>query len=69
MTLDQLKKSMQVIIKSLLDPTIALNLKNTLIYILYSLGEKITVSKNYNKIELQHEVLESLVIFSMDLEH
>ncbi len=47
MTLDQLKKSMLLIIKNILDPMVTLSLKNTLIFILYRLDEEITNTKNY----------------------
>lgn len=46
MSLEQLKKGMQIIIKNMLDPMVALNLKNTLIFILYKLNDEI-IGKNY----------------------
>jgi hypothetical protein len=45
MTFDQLKKSLNLIIKNMLDPQVALNLKNTLIFILYRLHDEITNGK------------------------
>lgn len=62
MTIEQLKKSLQVIIKNMLDPMVALNIKNTLIYILYRLNEEISANKNLKKIDHQLEIFEILVV-------
>lgn len=45
--MDQLKKSMLLIIKNILDPMVTLSLKNTLIFILYRLDEEITNAKGH----------------------
>ena len=41
MSTDQLKKSLQIIFKNLLDPTVTLTMQNTLIYILYRKHEEL----------------------------
>lgn len=60
---------MQVIIKNMLDPMVALSLKNTLIFILFRLNEEISVSNNYKKPEPQYEIFESLVVLYKDFRY
>lgn len=71
MSYDQLKKSMQLIIKNILDPTVPINLKNTLIFSLYRLDEDITRAQKSSlvQMEIQMEILESLVLLCKDLKN
>ena len=68
MTVDQLRKSLQILIKKLLELSGSWNLKNTLIYIIFRLNDDITKRMQQRPVELQMEIMETLIHMHKDLE-
>ena len=69
MTLEQLRKSVHIICKNLLDPAVTLNMKNSLIFIIYRKHEELMLRTKQENQDLLLEILESLVRFLKDLEY
>ena len=67
MTLDLLRKSLQILIKKLLELSGSLNLKNLLIHIIFRPNDNIMKRMKQRQCKLQMEIMEMLIQMRNDL--